>query len=199
MLCGLGLWITSYPKIRRKMFDLFLYTHYLYILFMIFYILHIGIGFACIMLPAFYLFIIDRYLRFLQSTATVKLVSATLFSCDTLELNFSKTRGMIYQICIMNLAMIQRLIFIHQWCIGLSYNPTSTIFIHVPSISKLQWHPFTVISSSNLEPEKLSVLIKCEGNWTRKLYDMLSSPSPVDRLQASVEGPYGPAATHLLR
>ncbi|KAH6817942.1 hypothetical protein C2S51_001545 [Perilla frutescens var. frutescens] len=149
MLCGLCLWITSYPKIRRKMFDLFLYTHYLYIFFMIFYILHIGIGFACIMLPGFYLFIIDRYLRFLQSSSKVTLLSAQLFSCDTLQLNFSKTPG-------------------------LSYTPTSTLFINVPSISKLQWHPFTVISSSNLEQEKLSVLIKCEGNWTRKLYDILS-------------------------
>ncbi|KAH6757467.1 hypothetical protein C2S51_038814 [Perilla frutescens var. frutescens] len=165
MLCGLCLWITSYPKIRRKMFDLFLYTHYLYIFFMIFYILHIGIGFACIMLPGFYLFIIDRYLRFLQSRSKVTLLSARLFSCDTLQLNFSKTPG-------------------------LSYTPTSTLFINVPSISKLQWHPFTVISSSNLEQEKLSVLIKCEGNWTRKLYDILSSPSPLDRLQASVEGPH---------
>lgn len=174
MLCGLALWITSYPKIRRKMFDLFLYTHYLYIFFMIFYILHVGIGFACIMLPGFYLFIIDRYLRFLQSRSKVRLISARVFSCDALQLNFSKSRD-------------------------LSYNPTSTLFINVPSISKLQWHPFTVISSSNLEQDKLSVLIKCEGNWTKKLYDVLSSPSPIARLQASVEGPYGPASTHLLR
>lgn len=82
---------------------------------------------------------------------------------------------------------------------GLSYNPTSSIFINVPSISKLQWHPFTIISNSNLEPQKLSVLIKCEGNWSRSLYDMLSSPSPLHRLEVAVEGPYGPAATHFLR
>lgn len=82
---------------------------------------------------------------------------------------------------------------------GLSYNPTSTIFINVPIISKLQWHPFTITSNSNLEPERLSVVIKCEGNWTKKLYDVVSSPSPIHRLQVSVEGPYGPAATHFLR
>ncbi|XP_057780589.1 ferric reduction oxidase 2-like isoform X1 [Salvia miltiorrhiza] len=174
LLCGLAMWITSYPKIRRKMFELFLYTHYLYIFFMIFFIWHIGIGFACIMLPGFYLFLMDRYLRFLQSRNKARLVSARLLSCDIIELNFFKSRA-------------------------LSYNPTSTIFINVPSISKLQWHPFTIISNSNLEPQKLSVLIKCEGNWTRSLYDMLSSPSPLDRLEAAVEGPYGPAATHFLR
>ncbi|KAL3829688.1 hypothetical protein ACJIZ3_018490 [Penstemon smallii] len=174
LLCGLALWITTYPKIRRKMFELFLYTHYLYIFFIIFFILHIGIGFACIMLPGFYLFVIDRYLRFLQSRQKVQLVSARVLSCETIELNFSKSRG-------------------------LNYTPTSTIFINVPSISKLQWHPFTITSSSNLEAESLSVVIKCEGSWTRNLYDVVSSPSSIDHLQVSVEGPYGPASTHFLR
>ncbi|KAK4415918.1 Ferric reduction oxidase 2 [Sesamum alatum] len=174
LVCGLALWVTTYPTIRRKMFELFFYTHYLYILFIIFFILHTGIGFACIMLPGLYLFLIDRYLRFLQSRQKVRLLSAHLLPCHTIELNFSKSRG-------------------------LSYNPTSTIFISVPSISKLQWHPFTITSNSNLEPERLSVVIKCDGSWTRELYDVISSPSPIDHLQVSVEGPYGPATTNFLR
>lgn len=96
LLCGLALWITTYPSIRRNMFELFFYTHYLYILFIIFFILHIGIGFASIMLPGLYLFIIDRYLRFLQSRQNVRLLSARVLPCDTLELNFSKSRGIIH-------------------------------------------------------------------------------------------------------
>lgn len=73
------------------------------------------------------------------------------------------------------------------------------MFLNVPTISKLQWHPFTVTSNSNLESDTISVVIKCEGNWTKKLYDVISLPSPVDRLDVSVEGPYGPASTHFLR
>lgn len=73
------------------------------------------------------------------------------------------------------------------------------MFINVPSISKLQWHPFTITSNSNLEQDKLSVVIKSEGTWTKKLYKLLSNPSPIDRLQISVEGPYGPASTNYLR
>ncbi|KAK4411423.1 Ferric reduction oxidase 2 [Sesamum angolense] len=96
------------------------------------------------------------------------------YRAKTIELNFSKSRG-------------------------LKYNPTSTIFINVPTISKLQWHPFTITSNSNLEPERLSVVIKCEGSWSQKLYDIIQSPSSIDRLQVSVEGPYGPASTHFLR
>ena len=73
------------------------------------------------------------------------------------------------------------------------------MFVSIPIISKLQWHPFTVTSNSHLEPDTLSVVIKCEGSWTKKLYDLISSPSSVDRLQASIEGPYGPPTTHFLR
>lgn len=82
---------------------------------------------------------------------------------------------------------------------GLTYNPTSVMFINVPSISKLQWHPFTVTSNSNLERDKLSVVVKGEGTWTKKLYQLLSTSSTIDRLAVSVEGPYGPASTNYLR
>lgn len=74
----------------------------------------------------------------------------------------------------------------------------SSVFINVPSISTLQWHPFTVNSSSNLEPDRLSVIIKKEGSWTQKLYEELSQPS-LQRLAVSVEGPYGPATADFLR
>lgn len=73
------------------------------------------------------------------------------------------------------------------------------MFINVPSISKLQWHPFTVTSNSNLEPETISVVIKTEGKWTKNLYEKLSLPSSIDSLEVSVEGPYGPAQTNFLR
>lgn len=93
LLSGLILWVTTFPRIRRKMFELFFYTHYLYILFIIFFVFHLGIDYACRMLPGFYLFLVDRYLRFLQSRQHIRLVSARLLSCETIELNFSKSQG----------------------------------------------------------------------------------------------------------
>ncbi|XP_073270870.1 ferric reduction oxidase 2-like [Primulina huaijiensis] len=175
LLAGLFLWATTLPRIRRKIFELFFYTHHLYILFVFFFVLHVGISYTSIMLPGFFLFMIDRYLRFLQSRRGVRLVSARILPCETVELNFSKS-------------------------IGLSYTPTSIMFLNLPTISKLQWHPFTVTSSSSLESDKLSVMIKGEGKWSKKLYQILSSGSPpIDRLDVSVEGPYGPASTNFLR
>ncbi|KAI5647211.1 hypothetical protein M9H77_33216 [Catharanthus roseus] len=173
LLSGLAMWATTFPRIRRKMFELFFYTHHLYIIFIFFFVIHVGISFACIILPGFFLFIIDRYLRFLQSHQKVNLVFARILPCETVELTFSKSKG-------------------------LSYTPTSILFVNVPSISKLQWHPFSITSSSNLEPEKLSVIIKGEGNWSKKLYHMLSTLDD-HHLSVSVEGPYGPTFTDFLR
>ncbi|KAE9595484.1 hypothetical protein Lal_00030693 [Lupinus albus] len=174
LIFGLLMWISTIPRIRRKFFDLFFYTHYLYILFIVFFIFHVGITYAFLMLPSFYLFLVDRYLRFLQSRNQVRLVSARVLPCEAVELNFSKAHG-------------------------LTYNPTSVMFINIPSISKLQWHPFTITSNSNLEHENLSVVIKSGGTWTQKLYKLLSTHSAIDRLGVSVEGPYGPASTDFLR
>ncbi|PWA58022.1 cytochrome b245, heavy chain [Artemisia annua] len=171
LLAGMAIWLTSIPRIRRSIFELFFYTHHLYILFVVFFILHVGFSYCWITLPGFYLFLIDRLLRFLQSQQKFRLVSARVLPCQAVELSFSKTPG-------------------------LHYNPMSSIFLYIPSISKLQWHPFTITSSSNLDPEKLSVVIKSEGTWSQKLYEKLSQPSPMNHLQVSVEGPYGHASTH---
>ncbi|GMI66821.1 FERRIC REDUCTION OXIDASE 2, ferric reduction oxidase 2, FERRIC CHELATE REDUCTASE DEFECTIVE 1 [Hibiscus trionum] len=172
LLGGLALWAATFPRIRRNFFELFFYTHHLYIIFVFFFLLHVGIGYAFVMLPGFYLFVIDRYLRFLQSRTSVRLLSARVLPCNVVELNFAKSHG-------------------------LTYNPTSIVFVNVPNISKLQWHPFTVSSNSNLEADKLSVIIKCEGSWTTKLDRMLSSS--IERLDVAIEGPYGPASNHFLR
>ncbi|XP_065869392.1 ferric reduction oxidase 4-like [Euphorbia lathyris] len=170
---ALGMWVTSSYTIRRKKFEVFMYSHHLYILYIIFYALHVGAAYFCMILPGIFLFLIDRYLRFLQSKQHARLLSARLLPSGTVELNFSKDPG-------------------------LYYNPTSIMFLNVPSISKLQWHPFTVTSNSEMEQDVVSVVIKREGSWSHKLYNLISSNS-LDNLKMSVEGPYGPASSHFLR
>ncbi|KAJ6684139.1 hypothetical protein OIU85_007795 [Salix viminalis] len=146
IVLALAMWVTSSYRIRRKMFEVFFYTHQLYILYVVFYVLHVGAAYFCMILPGIFLFIMDRYLRFLQSQRRARLESARLLPCGSIELTFSKSPG-------------------------LYYNPTSIIFLNVPSISKLQWHPFTITSNCNMEQDKL----------------------------ISVEGPYGPTSSHFLR
>uniref|UniRef100_A0A7N0TF09 FAD-binding FR-type domain-containing protein n=1 Tax=Kalanchoe fedtschenkoi TaxID=63787 RepID=A0A7N0TF09_KALFE len=168
---SLVIWATSIPWIRRTMFELFFYTHHLYILYIVFYILHVGPAYTCMILPGIFLFVIDRYLRFLQSRQRVKLVSARILPSGFAELNFAKAPG-------------------------LKYNPTSILFVNIPSVSRLQWHPFTVTSNCNLQPDTLSVVIRNKGTWTQKLCQQLTA---ADHVEASVEGPYGPTKFDFLR
>ncbi|KAL3630633.1 hypothetical protein CASFOL_023617 [Castilleja foliolosa] len=168
---SLAMWGTSLNRVRRKMFELFYYAHHIYIPFVFFYMLHVGVGYLCMILPGIFLFLIDRYLRFLQSRRRARLVSARILPNGTMELTFAKNPG-------------------------LCYSTTSTLFLHVPIVCKLQWHPFTVTSSCDLETDKLSVVIKSQGSWTQKLYNQLSSS--LDCLQVSTEGPYGPASSNFL-
>ncbi|CAL5209477.1 unnamed protein product [Lathyrus oleraceus] len=174
LLAGLAMWATTFPLIRRKFFELFFYIHHLYIVFVVFFVLHVGFSYSCIMLPGIYLFLIDRYLRFLQSQQKIRLVSARVLPCEAVELNFSKNPG-------------------------LCYGPTSIIFINIPSISKLQWHPFSITSCSNTDSDTLSIVIKSSGNWSSTLYQKLSTSSPPSHLDVSIEGPYGPASTSFSR
>ncbi|MBA0650052.1 hypothetical protein Goklo_017542 [Gossypium klotzschianum] len=172
IVIAMPMWVTSLPQFRRMKFELFFYTHHLYLLYIFFYVLHVGDAYFCMIFPGIFLFLIDRYLRFLQSRQRTALLSARILPCGLLELNFSKTPG-------------------------LYYNPTSILFVNVPRISKLQWHPFTVSSNCNMEIDELSVVIKCQGSWSDKLYKELGSS--LDRLQVSTEGPYGPTSSHFLR
>lgn len=95
LVFGLIMWATTFSRIRRKMFELFFYAHQLYVLFLVLYLLHIGISAFCLILPGIYLFILDRYLRFLQSRQNVRLLSARLLPSETIELTFSKIPGKV--------------------------------------------------------------------------------------------------------
>nr|AHW49458.1 ferric reductase [Phaseolus vulgaris] len=170
---ALAMWVPSFPTFRRKMFAVFFYSHHLYTLYILFYGIHVGVAYMCMIAPGIFLFLVDRHLRFLQSRQNAPLLSARILPCAALELNFAKTPSK-------------------------PINPTSIVYINVPKISKLQWHPFTVLSSCNMEKDILRVAIKTEGSWTNKLYQQLSS-SALDHLNVSVEGPYGPSTSHFLR
>ncbi|XP_074291536.1 ferric reduction oxidase 4-like isoform X2 [Silene latifolia] len=167
----IAMWVTSFAYTRRKSFEVFFYTHQLYALATLFYVIHIGVAWTCQILPGIFLFTLDRFLRFLQSRSNARLISARLLPSGTVEMTFRKSPGVHYGV-------------------------TSNLFVKAPKISKLQWHPFTVISNENMDPDTLSIAFNTGGSWTTKMEKQLSSS--LDRLEVSVEGPYGPASTSFL-
>uniref|UniRef100_A0A0V0INR2 ferric-chelate reductase (NADH) n=1 Tax=Solanum chacoense TaxID=4108 RepID=A0A0V0INR2_SOLCH len=177
LLAGLLMWVTSLPGVRRNNFELFFYTHQLYVVFVVFLALHVG-DFVFMMAGAgIFLFMLDRFLRFFQSRKTVDILSATCFPCGTVELVISKPAN-------------------------LHYNALGWIFLQIRELSWLQWHPFSVSSSPLDGKHHLAILIKVLGDWTEKLKGNIlnlaveqSETEPLlqhnRKITASVEGPYG--------
>ncbi|OVA20614.1 FAD-binding 8 [Macleaya cordata] len=179
LVTGLVIWITSLPQIRRKWFEIFYYTHHLYAVFLVLFLLHTGDRHFYMVFSGVLLFGMDKLLRIIQSRPATCIVSARIFPSKAVELSLSKDPR-------------------------LKYTPTSLIFLKVPSISKLQWHPFSITSSSSVDDERISVIVKGDGWWTNSLYNTIlaaldSDPHQVKCLPVHVEGPYGPVSTDFLR
>ncbi|KFK22244.1 hypothetical protein AALP_AAs62663U000200 [Arabis alpina] len=90
LVAGLLMWVTSLNTVRKHYFELFFYTHQLYIVFVVFLALHVGDYIFSIIAGGIFLFILDRFLRFCQSRRTVHVISAKSLPCGTLELVLSK-------------------------------------------------------------------------------------------------------------
>ncbi|KAL2515267.1 Ferric reduction oxidase 8 [Forsythia ovata] len=179
LITGLVIWITALPQIRRKWFQTFYYTHHLYIVFLVFFLFHGGDRHFYMVFPGVFLFALDKLLRIIQSRPETCILSARVFPSKAIELTLPNDPR-------------------------LKYTPTSVIFLKVPSISKFQWHPFSITSSSSVNEQALSIIIKCEGQWTSSLYNQIHAEKDSESdlrkcIPIAIEGPYGPTSLHFLR
>ncbi|XP_073710466.1 NADPH oxidase 1 [Misgurnus anguillicaudatus] len=67
------------------------------------------------------------------------------------------------------------------------------VFLNCPDISQLEWHPFTMTSAP--EEDFFSVHIRLAGDWTEKLIKMVENlPEGAQGPKISVDGPFGTAS-----
>ncbi|XP_057726276.1 ferric reduction oxidase 8, mitochondrial [Arachis stenosperma] len=179
LVTGLVIYVTSLPQIRRMKFEIFYYTHHLYTIFLVFFLFHGGDRHFYTVFGGLFLFSLDKLLRVIQSSPRTCMVSARTFPSKAVEIVLPKD----------------------PW---LKYMPTSVIFMKIPAISHLQWHSFSIISSSRAENQTMSVIIKSEGWWTNSLYDLIQAEieKGADKrkgIPVAIEGPYGPASLDFLK
>lgn len=79
---------------------------------------------------------------------------------------------------------------------GFSMGPGQYIFLHCPKISQLEWHPFTLTSAP--QDDYFSVHIRRVGNWTNALakechVDELEFKEAWKQPKIAVDGPFGTA------
>ena len=59
--------MTSLYPVRSNKFELFIYSHQLYVIFIFFFVLDVGHFIFCVLVRGIFLFILVRFLRFCQS------------------------------------------------------------------------------------------------------------------------------------
>uniref|UniRef100_A0A8C0ENX6 NADPH oxidase 1 n=1 Tax=Bubo bubo TaxID=30461 RepID=A0A8C0ENX6_BUBBB len=65
------------------------------------------------------------------------------------------------------------------------------IFVNCPAISLLEWHPFTLTSAP--EEDFFSIHIRVAGDWTERLIDTFQQQNP-EMPRIEVDGPFGTAS-----
>uniref|UniRef100_A0A8D3EBK8 NADPH oxidase 2 n=1 Tax=Scophthalmus maximus TaxID=52904 RepID=A0A8D3EBK8_SCOMX len=205
---------SSMEVIRRSYFEVFWYTHHLFVIFFIGLVFH---GFGRIVrgqtptslqtnnpefcfdqfedwgdvgsnctVPVFagnppmtwkwvvgpmILYVCERLVRFYRSHQKVVVTKVVMHPSKTLELQMKKK--------------------------GFRMEVGQYVFIQCPSISRLEWHPFTLTSAP--EEDYFSAHIRIVGDWTQALYEACGGDKNETQdawklPKVAIDGPFGTAS-----
>lgn len=152
--------------VRRHKFEWFYYLHHLFILVLLFVCLHYR-GSVIYLIPGITVYGVDKLLGLLAYQKTVE-AEAKLVSSDVLEVTISLGPGV-------------------------SYKGGQYIFLNVPAVSFLEWHPFSITSAPNIYGDKIVFHLKAAGDWTQKVVEAAMSETSPNKssLQVRLDGFYG--------
>jgi len=157
--------------VRRKVFELFMWTHMLFIVALVFTSLH-NFQAAIYIAPGFALWLIDVVLRIVSLSRKTRLLSIRKHPGGIVEMQLQRKR--------------------------FKFTPGQYVFLTVPAISKTQSHPFSISSAPSVDGVfTLHVKDMGLGTFTHRLglfaddvanysSEELSRTFPV-----AVDGPYG--------
>ncbi|MFO0557706.1 MAG: EF-hand domain-containing protein [Polyangiales bacterium] len=175
LLVFTGLWSFSRASVRQSgRFELYYYSHLLYVLWFVVAMLHAPKVLFIAAVPVVGL-LVEVALRALRRANTVRLRSAWVLRSGVTRLEFDRPKDFRAQ-------------------------PGDWIYLCVPSISKHEWHPFTI--SNAPERDTITVHVRTLGNWTSALRahieaireDVRSIP-----VEVRFDGPYGAPTSAIFR
>ncbi|XP_054736668.1 uncharacterized protein LOC129243576 isoform X1 [Anastrepha obliqua] len=141
------MFICSQPFVRRKgSFEVFYWTHLLYIPFWILLLFH-GPNFWKWFLVPGLVYIVERILRFvwMKSEHGKTYISS----------------GLLLPSKVIHLVIKRPFNF--------NFRPGDYVFVNIPAIANYEWHPFT-ISSAPEQEDYMWLHIRTVGEWTNRLY-----------------------------
>jgi predicted ferric reductase len=164
------MWFFSLHFIRRsKKFELFYFTHLLYLAW-----LGLAIAHAPSLLPWFGVpllgFLIEQALRLRRRGPAVSVVGSEALRSGVARLEIARPPGF-------------------------TFDPGDYAFLRIPSIARHEWHPFTI--SSAPERANLTFHVRALGNWTTELRRRAEVEPNQAGLVAYIDGPYGSPSAHI--
>ncbi|MCJ1339492.1 hypothetical protein MMC09_004782 [Bachmanniomyces sp. S44760] len=172
LLCMLLMFTTAHARIRQQSYEAFWYTHHLFIPFFLALYTHATGCFVrdstqpyspfagspfwdhCIGYQGWRwelfgggIYLCERIYREIRARRPTQITKVIRHPYDAMEIQFSKP--------------------------SMRYKAGQWLFIQVPSVSRAQWHPFT-ITSCPFDPY-ISIHVRQVGDWTRALGDALGA------------------------
>jgi predicted ferric reductase/Ca2+-binding EF-hand superfamily protein len=165
-----AMWAFSRPRVRASgHFELFYYTHLLYVLWFALALVHGKVFWLWAGIPLL-VFAADRGIRLLRGTAKTEVLTYQPLASGVTKLTLEKPAD-----------------FRHR--------AGDYLYLKVPALAPHEWHPFTI--SSAPESTKLTLHVRSLGNYTSALHALaveLSHLHSPPMLSASIDGPYGTAS-----
>lgn len=174
---GLGLLValllmTHTALERKNHYQAFVYTHLLYGAFLAALLWH-GPVFWIWLSPVLLLFALDASYRMFFKYRRVEITELRALSDRVTQVRFK--RGTLF-----------------------AFKPGDYIKIRIPSVSRLQWHPFTL--SAAPQSQRLDVHVRNNGDWSGALHNLAGMDHPQrKKWTAYIDGPYGAPTSSIYR
>ncbi|MEP7050221.1 MAG: EF-hand domain-containing protein [Pseudomonadota bacterium] len=165
------MWLFSLAFVRRsKRFELFYFTHLLYVVWLALAIVHAPSFLLWVGVPLLG-FAVEQVLRLRRRGAVSRVVRSTPLRSAVTRLEIERPPGF-------------------------HFAAADYIFLRIPAIARHEWHPFTL--SSAPEQPNLVVHARSLGDWTSALRAAVEAGhnAPVT---VHVDGPYGSPSAHIFR
>jgi len=174
LVAGVLMFFTSLPWVRRLQWETFYWTHFLFFLFFIFSWLHDDKS-KWYVVASIIVYGIDRVFRLIWGTLPVR----------TSVFRVKGSSGGVVQIKFPKNYIAKKM--------GV-YEAGQYVFINIPSINPLMWHPFSL--SSGPDERSGEVYVRGLGGFSKAVIRKAMTNSSV---LIRVDGPYGNTNVHLTR
>jgi predicted ferric reductase/Ca2+-binding EF-hand superfamily protein len=153
LLCVFStMWICALPFVRRtRRFELFYFTHLLYVVWLAVALVHAPTFVAWVGAPLV-LFVGELIWRLLRRRSASSVIAAEPLRSGVTRLEIAKPEGF-------------------------THSPSDYVFVRIPQIAKHEWHPFTI--SSAPETSTLGLHVRSLGNWTSTLRRRAEEGAPL--------------------